>query len=284
MGHNWKVACDGSLEAIYKQAAPMCLVMEAKDNLDMPPITFSEIKVALPPKARKYYDEVEKELFTVIDKDEIETPNQAVAYGQCHQIANGGLYHATPEGQRPLPSNRRPWHDIHRQKDEALVDLVDELQGKPLLVAYLFHHDLARIKATLKKNFNLDVPHIGSGVSTARGAELEEQWNKGQLRVLCGHPQSIAHGLNIQEAGEDIFWYSLTDSLEDYIQYYQRIYRQGFKGRCVRVHHCIAEGTVDEAIMMRLGERARSQQSLKDALIEYREGKRHSKMELDNIL
>lgn len=274
MGKKYKIADNDCRESVYERAAKMCLVMESKDYLDMPPIVFSKIIVQLPSKARIYYDEVEEELFTEIDDDEIEISNKAVAYMSCRQIANGGLYHPTPEGEKPIPTKRRPWYDLHREKDKALVDLVDELQGKPLIVAYEFHHDLLRIKECLKKAFKLKVPHIGSGVSTAEGEKIENDWNAGKIRVLAGHPSSISHGLNLQESGGDIFWYSLTDNLENYLQYIQRIYRQGFKGSCVRIHHCISENTVDEAMMLRLGDKAKNQTDLKDALKEYREGRR----------
>ncbi len=274
MGHDYKIASPESLQIIYRQAAKIALVMEAKDYLDMPPLTYHDIEVVLSSKARQHYDEIEKELFTVIDSDEFEIVNSAMSSMACRQIANGGLYHSTPEGQRPLPAKRRPWHDIHRAKDEALCNLVDELQHKPLLVAYEFRHDLLRIKQCLKKSFNLTVPHIGSGVSAAEGARLEIAWNAGKLRVLAVHPASAAHGINMQQAGEDILWYSLTYSLEYYVQLIRRIYRQGMKGEHVRVHHLIAIDTVDEAMMSRLGAKAARQSSLKDALKAYREGKR----------
>lgn len=277
MGKQWVIASESSREAVYERAAHMCLVMEAKDHLDMPPILYNDVHVTLPKTARTYYEEMEKELFTLIDNNEIEAATAATAMMTCRQIASGGLYHPTPEGMKPIPSRRRPWWDLHREKDTALIDLIDELQHKPLLVAYEFHHDYLRIRESVKKAFGVDVAHIGAGVSAATGAQIERDWNAGRVRVLVGHPTSIALGLNIQECGEDIFWYTLTENMENYIQLIRRIWRQGFKGQHVRVHHCLTTGTVDEAVLMRLRNKTDDEAALKQALKAYREGKRQNR-------
>lgn len=276
MGRQWEIAGEQQKQNIYRRASNMCLVMEAQEYLDMPEIVYSERKIILPPKARQYYNEAEKELFTEIDNDAIEIKNSAVATGACRQIANGAWYHPTPDGAKPLPQARRPYYEIHNAKLEDLVNLSEELAGKPLLIAYDFHHDLVRIRNALMKEFRVkSVPHIGAGVSPAEGEKLEALWNAGKLRWLLGHPDSISHGLNLQEGpGADIAWFAQTWDLEKYLQYVQRIYRQGFKGRCVRVHHLVAENTVDEVMMSRVGVKAKNMQDLKDALKRYREMRR----------
>lgn len=275
-GHEYKINNEEARDTIYRRASHMALVMRSSDYLNLPPITFNDITVTLPRKAMEYYLDIETELFTVIDEDELEIKNAAVASGACRQVASGGLYHPTPEGATTLPSKSRPWYDIHRAKDEAMIDLIEELQGKPLLIAYEFHHDLVRIKEAIKKAFKLKVPHIGSGVSTMQGAKIEADWNAGKLRVLLGQPASMSHGLNMQKSTcEDILWYTPPWSLEAYIQYYQRVWRQGMKGEVMRVHHIVAENTIDEIVVARLGEKNEIQDDLKTALIKYRMQKLH---------
>jgi len=273
-GKKFEIASDKHKDFIYRRAAHMCLVMEAKDYLDMPEIVFVERTVKLPEQAQRHYTEVEEELFTAILEEGVEIKNSAVATGTCRQITGGALYHPRKEGEAPIPQHRRPFWRLHDVKTEALIELIEELQGKPLLVAYDFHHEFVRIKEALKKAFRYDIAHIGSGVSPQQGVAIEAAWNKGQIRVLAGHPGSISHGLNLQEGpGSDICWFTQTWDREQYEQYIQRIWRQGHKGRCVRVHHLIAENTIDEVMMERLALKGRAQADFKTAVTRYRNSK-----------
>ena len=144
--------------------------------------------------------------------------------------------------------------------------MIDELNGKPLLVAYHYQHDLDALRGLLGK----DVPYIGKGVSPTQSKAVERLWNAGKIPVLLGQPASMGHGLNLQESGNDICWFSLTWNLESYIQFIARVWRQGVSGYEVRCHHIIARGTVDEAMLLRLGERADQQIDLRKALRAYR--------------
>jgi SNF2 family DNA or RNA helicase len=271
-GKGYEIASDKHKDYIYRRAAHMCIVMEAKDYLDMPEIVFVERTVQLPPQARLHYQEVEKELFTAIADEGVEIKNSAVATGACRQITGGALYHPRKEGEAPVPQARRPFYRLHDVKTEGLIELIDELQGKPLLVAYDFHHELVRIREAVKKAFKYDIAHIGSGVTPKEGERIEAAWNKGQIRVLAGHPGSISHGLNLQEGpGADICWFTQTWDLEQYLQYIQRLWRQGHKGKCVRIHHLIAEGTIDEVMMERLGLKTQAQTDFKTAVKMYRD-------------
>lgn len=276
-GKQWEIGGEEQKQNIFRRASHMCLVMEAKDYLDMPAITFPTREVILPEKAMRHYLEAEKELFTEIDGGEIEIKNSAVATMTCRQIANGALYHPTPMGEKPLPQHLRPWYHLHDAKIQDLLDLSEELSGKPLLIAYDFHHDLVRIREALMKEFRVKtIPHIGRGVSTEEGERLENLWNAGKLRWLLGQPSSISHGLNLQEGpGSDIYWFAQTWNLETYLQYIQRLYRQGFKGRCVRVHHCVAQNTIEDLVMIpRLQKKDKAQQDFKAAMREYRNSRR----------
>lgn len=276
MGREWKITPPmagekPTEERILKRAAKICLVMQAKDHLDMPPLLMNDIFIQLPKKARLHYEEIERELFTEIDDNALEIVSSAVASMSCRQVASGGIYKPQIEGEKPIPSHRREWHSMHNEKDNALADLVEELQGKPLLIAYEFHHDLVRIREVFKKRFNYDIPHIGAGVSPKAGQVLEEKWNSNKLLALAAQPASIAHGCNLQESRcEDMVWYTPTWNHEWYQQFIQRVWRQGMKGTQFRVHHLIAENTVDEVVVARRSEKGRLEGNMKQALIRYR--------------
>lgn len=265
--YNWLIR-DFSSDLIHKSIAPLVLEMSSKDHLDMPEVVFNDIRVNLPDKAFKHYKKMEKEFFIELDGLEASAEATAQASMKCHQIANGRVYEDIPEGLdedeiREFKKRRKPIQ-IHKSKLEALIDLVDELNGKPLLIAYHYKHDLEAIKSVLG-----DVPYIGSGVNPKQTQKLVADWNDGKLPILVGHPASMAHGLNLQAGGNDICWFSLTWSLEDYLQFNARLYRQGVNGT-VRIHHIIAENTIDEVILSRLYDKDKDQKDLREALREYR--------------
>ncbi len=267
--YNWEIK-DFAAEQIQEAIAPLVLEMSSKDYLDMPELLFNDIIIKLPTKAHKHYKEMEKDFFTELGDSEISAEATAQASMKCHQIANGKIYEDIPEDLdddeiREFKKTRKTIH-VHKAKIEALEDLIDELNGKPLLISYHYKHDLEAIKNLLGK----DIPYIGGGVSPRKSKQLEDDWNAGKLPILLCQPASMAHGLNLQETGNDICWFSLTWNLEYYLQFIFRIWRQGVTGSYVRVHHLIAEGTVDEAMMLRLGERAEQQRDLREALKQYR--------------
>lgn len=267
--YNWEIK-DFAAEEIHKLVAPMVLEMSSSDYLDMPECIYNDIEINLPKKAFKYYKQMEKEFLINLDGKEVSAEAAAQSSMKCHQIANGTVYEDIPEGldedeERAFRRTRKAL-PVHKAKIDALADLMDELNGKPLLIAYHFKHDLEALRKLLGK----DVPYIGSGVKPGRAKELERLWNAGELPVLLGHPDSMSHGLNFQEGGNDVCWYSLTWNLENYIQFIARVWRQGVKGEFVRVHHLIAKGTVDEAMLLRLGARAEQQIDLREAIRKYR--------------
>jgi hypothetical protein len=271
--YSWEIK-DFSAEKIHELVAPMVLEMSADDYLDMPELLFNDIRVELPAKAMSHYKKMEKEFFIELDGSEVSAEAAAQASAKCHQIANGYVYEDVPEGLdedeiRAFKRTRKAIY-VHKAKIEALRDLIDELNGKPLLIAYHYKHDLKALRKLLGK----DVPYIGSGVSPSQAKSIEADWNAGKLPILLGHPASMGHGLNLQECGNDVCFFSLTWDLELYDQFFRRIYRQGVKGNRVRVHHLIAERTTDEAMMLRLGERAREQHDLRTALKKYRKSLR----------
>jgi SNF2 family DNA or RNA helicase len=234
--------------------------LDAEDYLDMPEVIDNVIRVDLPEKARKVYDELEDELFTTVEGQEVTALNVGAAMIKCRQVANGGLY-----TQSETELGRRTWALLHNAKTEALRDLVNELNGEPLLVAYDFQHDLARLQA----EFGRDLPAIGGGTSMKVTGQLETAWNAGRLPVLAAHPAAMGHGLNLQGGGHHVAWYGLTYDYELYDQFIRRVRREGQAHAAVYVHHVVARDTVDEAILRALRAKRKGQNALLDALKTY---------------
>ncbi len=249
----------GAHKAIIQQISKQTMRIDAKDHLDLPPIVYNTVIVQLPPKIRKIYKQLEKQFFTRIDEIPVLLGSSERSYNACRQVANGCLYE--PIKHFSDGKNRKVLA-IHQAKIEALLELISELQGKPVLVAYHYKHDLKQLLDKFGKN----TPYFKSGKDDTK---IVNDWNAKKIPILLGHPQSIAFGLNLQQGGHDIVWFSLTDNLENYLQFNQRIYRQGVR-ESVRIHHLIAKDTIDEAIMIRLKKKDKSQNAFLDAIKEYR--------------
>jgi SNF2 family DNA or RNA helicase len=261
-GFSWNIR-EGVEQEIYERINPLALRMAADDYLDMPALIENNIRVDLPDSVMVMYNQLEEDLIAKIDAKVVVASTAAAASMKCRQVANGGIY-LDPEVQAliKLPKSKREWVNLHTEKVDALADLIDELQGSPLLVAYDFEHDLDRLREKLGQ----DVPYIGGGVSAKRSAELEQLWNAGKLPVLLGHPQAMAHGLNLQEMGNHVCWHSLTWDYELYDQFIRRVLRQGNKSKKVFCHHIMARGTVDEVVLAAVKSKRRGQNALFDAL------------------
>lgn len=276
-GYNWKPRADSETK-IYNKLRPLCLRMEAKDYLQLPPLVGAcgipgaepLVKwVELPPDAQRAYDQMQELLITTLSDEAVTAANAAAASGKCRQIANGGLYAVDSEGRlaSSVPGllhlgSGRSYHQIHEEKVDALEELIEQLQGTPALVAYEFEHDLAR----LLKRFP-GTPHIGGGVSAKRFAEIERGWNAGDIPILFAQPQSVAHGLNLQGTKAHVIWHSIPWDFDVYGQFNGRVFRQGQKYP-VFVHHIAAKGTIDEIILKTLQKKHLVQYNLLAALKE----------------
>lgn len=257
-GFGWKLQ-QGAEERIYKRIAPVVLRLAASDYIDMPMIVERKIEFDLPANVRKIYEQVEDEMFAALDAGKVVAANAAAASSKCRQIANGGVY---LEGDEDSPDGKRKWENLHMLKVDLLEDLVNALQGEPLLVAVDFHHDIDRIR----QRFGKDVPFIGGGVSPKKADEYIDAWNRGEIPLLCGSPQSMSHGVNAQESGFHIAWHSLTWNREFFDQFNGRIARQGQKSKRVFLHIISAKKTVDEAIWHALHNKEKTQNALFEAL------------------
>ena len=237
----------GAEEDIYRKISDITISMRAADHLKMPECVINEVKVKLSAEERQAYDRFKRELVVSLKGEEIDAGNAAVLAGKLSQMANGAVY---GENKRVLPA--------HERKLDALEDLIEAANGKPVLVAYWFKHDLARIQERLRK---LHIPF-----ATLDTAESIVRWNQAELPVALIHPASAGHGLNLQAGGSTIIWFGLTWSLELYQQTNARLWRQGQKADSVVISHIIATGTIDERVMTALQKKDKTQTALIDAV------------------
>lgn len=261
-GFSWNLR-EGADGEIYERVKPLALRMAAEDYIDMPKLIENNIKIELPPDVMKIYLQLENDLIAKLDNGTVRAANAAGASMKCRQVTNGGIYlDQEVKALIKLPKSERDWVDLHDLKTDVIEELVEELQGSPLLVAYDFNHDLSRLQA----RFGKDVPYIGSGVSPKKSKLIEDAWNRGELPLLLAHPASAGHGLNLQESGFHVAFHSMTWDYELYDQFIRRIRRSGQQAKRVYVHHLLAAGTIDEIMLMALKMKNRGQQALFSAL------------------
>ena len=255
----------GEAEVINKKIAPFTIRLSASDHLSLPPLIPNPILIDLPKKVRKQYDELEEQLFLEIDGKDVYPPTAASVCQKLHQICSGNLYEdwdVLELGKVP-PSKKRPYFHLHKEKIHALEELIAELNGKPIFVAYWYHHELIE----LQKHFK-NARVINSKTSDKEAMEIEKQWNSGSIPVLFAQPASVAHGLNFQGAGGDVCWYSLIYDFEVYAQFIARLWRQGAKC-AVRNHFLIIRESIDELIYKKLNKKKGDQQEFFDLLDVY---------------
>lgn len=243
-------AKEGAEAAIYARLAPLALRADARDHLDLPELVENVIKITLPPEARRVYRELEKDLLVQVGEGLVTAKNTGVALGKCRQVASGALYLESGLGERlALKRHKgiREYYELHGAKLDAVEDVLNELQGTPVIIAYEFQHDYARLQARF--GGKADLPHIGKGVTATQGRAVQAAWNAGEIPVLLAHTNSISHGLNLQNAGNHVIWFTLTWDYEAYDQLVRRVLRQGSKHKRVFSHLLIAEGTVEEHVL-----------------------------------
>jgi SNF2 family DNA or RNA helicase len=239
--------------AVSTKIADIALRLQAEDYLSMPAISYNVIPVELPGYARGTYEQLSKELVAKTNGNAVLTAaNAAAAVMKLRQITNGWAYHEGGESAF-----------VHNAKVNALAELVEEMQGTPLLVAVAFLHEVPAIKEALEDVLppGQQVPYLGGGVTRAAADKIIEDWNAGKLPVLLAHPTSVAHGLNLQAGGHAVCWFGLTWNLEEHIQFNARVYRQG-QTKPVVIHYLTAQGTVDEDIAKALAEKADVQSAI----------------------
>ena len=236
----------GAEEKIYDKISDITISMKAKDPLNMPELISTEYPVYMSEDERRVYEKLKKEFVLELKDGEVTAANAAALSGKLCQLSNGAIYNDDGE-----------IIEIHDRKLDALEDIIESMNGKPLLVAYWFKHDLERIS---KRLHSLHIPFAKLDTE-----ESIRRWNRGELPVALIHPASAGHGLNLQDGGSTFVWYGLTWSLELYQQANARLWRQGQKNTVV-ILHIITKGTIDEKIMQALSDKDSTQQALIEAV------------------
>jgi SNF2 family DNA or RNA helicase len=240
----------GAFDEIVEKISPLILQLSADDYLAMPQLKYMDVPVTLPRESMERYRSVEDDFLSIADSGNIIASNAAVAGIKCRQLANGAVY---DENRNVIP--------IHEAKLDALEDLLEELSGAPALIMYEFQHDADRIMERIGKQ-----PIFSSGLSRAKLDTLVNEFNAGRLPIILGHPASMGHGLNLQQACHHIIWFGIPWNLEHYDQAIARIYRQGQKSGTVFVYHIVAKDTLDERVLKVLSGKDRTQQAVLSSL------------------
>lgn len=237
----------GAEEEIYDKISDITISMKAIDYLDMPELISTEYPVYLDEKETERYQNLKKELVMESDEHEVTASNAAALSNKLSQMANGAVY-----------SDDETVVEIHDKKLDALEDIIESANGKPILVAYWYKHDYSRIVERLKK-LNVEYMKIDSDESITK-------WNNREIPVGLIHPASAGHGLNLQQGGNTMVWFGLSWSLELYQQCVCRLYRQGQTEGTVTIIHIITKDTIDERIMKALSDKDTTQASLIEAV------------------
>lgn len=252
----YKIRSNGE-ERIYRKIEDICMSMKAKDYLDLPPRINNYVEIEFSAKLKKQYDDFEREqvLELIEGEGEITAMNAAALSNKLLQFANGAVYDAD-----------RNVHFVHDLKLDAAEELVEAAQGKPVLIAWTYKHDFARLMKRLKK-------YDPKPLKTEKDID---DWNAGKIRVMLMHPASGGHGLNLQAGGNIIVWYGQTWSLELYQQFNARLDRQGQTETTV-VNHIVAKGTIDGDVVKAIRGKATEQDGLmaaiKSRIKQYNNGK-----------
>jgi SNF2 family DNA or RNA helicase len=246
MRYNWEPK-PGSEERIYDKIRDMTVTLRSSDYLDIPDTALEDVEVTMPDNAQAAYKELETEFLTATPEGEVVARNAAVLAGKLHQIAGGGAYN--DDGSRS---------ELHTEKIDALQKIITKLK-EPVLVACNYVHERERVCAAIRGSVN--------------GAEfkgdIEQAWNSGSIPVLVADPRSMGHGLNLQQGGRTVVWYSPTWSRELYDQFNARVARKG-QAQQPLIYRILAKGTIDEAIVETLRERGDAQHEMLRVMANYR--------------
>ena len=229
---------------IHKLIDDIVISLNVDDYLEMPDRIDTAIRVQLPPSRMVEYKQLEREFLIQINDNEIVAYNAATLAGKLLQYCNGAMY----------TDELKNWTEIHTAKLDALDEILEDNQDENLLIAYNYKTDLIRLKARYPDAVVLD-----------KNPDTITEWNNGNIQMLLAHPASAGHGLNLQHGGSIIVWFGLNWSLELYQQFNGRLHRQG-QTKPVRVVHIVADGCIDDKVMIAISNKAQTQQDLLDAL------------------
>lgn len=244
MGYRYTIR-PGCADKIHALLADKVISMDAEDYLELPDRIDLTTRVTLPPAALKAYKELEKTLLTELDSgEEVEAITAAALANKMLQMSNGGAYY----------DEHKNWAEVHKEKLDALSDIVDDNPNENILVAYNYRFDLERLLKRFPQAEVLD-----------KQQSTIDRWNRGEIKMLLAHPASAGHGLNLQSGGSMIVWFGLNWSLELYQQFNARLHRQG-QTKPVRIIHIVSNETIDDRVLGVLRDKDATQSSLLNAL------------------
>ena len=249
---------EGAAQEIQQRISDICISMKSEDYLQLPELVYDLVPVQLDPKAKKAYDEMEREMLLQIDEEVIDAGSAAALSNKLLQLCNGAVY-----------SDADKWVQLHDCKLEAFMELIERLNGQPALVFYNFKHDRERLLKVLGK--------AKKRVRVLQKPEDADAWNRRELDVLLAHPASCAYGLNLQQGGNHVIWFGLNWSLELFLQANKRLHRQG-QTSTVFVHELAVQDSRDTDVIAALQDKDATQdaliESLKVRIKKVKEGKK----------
>jgi hypothetical protein len=252
----------GAEKRIVDRIAPYWFAMDDADYAQLPPLVDVPHELELEPAQRKLYERMKKAMIAELPEGIVTASNSASCYSKLAQMANGAVY---------VGDNKQAVSHIHDLKLDAIEDLLEELNGEPLLVAYEFNHDFDRLRERFgvldPKTGRKALPYLGKGTSAADEDRWIRMWNKGELPMLCAHPASAGHGLNMQGASAaNVCWFGIPWDYELYDQFIRRIRRDGTQALQIFNHLLIVKGTIDELKLLALAGKDLTQSGLMRAL------------------
>lgn len=245
---------------IERKIADITLKMDTKDHLDMPDLITTDYEIELPKKLMDIYKTFEKDFFAEFDSgNELEVFSQASKSNKCRQMCNGTVY---------LDKDRTLWENFHDLKLDALDQNIKRANGQPVLCSYVFRSDAARIMEKFKKLKPVNLTDVKPKDITKTIAK----WNRGEIKLLLGHPQSMAFGLDgLQQSGSILITYGLIWSPRINQQLVGRLHRSG-QSRPVTVIRLICSNTLDVAVKLSVDSGIDMAEGMKLAVDLYRKG------------
>lgn len=252
----------GAERRILERLAPYWFEMLEEDYAQLPPLVDVTHELLFEPAGRKLYDKMKRDMIATLPEGIVTAANAAACYSKLSQMANGAVY---------VGDDKEAVSFVHDEKLDAVEDLLEELNGEPLLIAYEFNHDLERLRERFgvvdPKTKQKVIPYLGKGTTSKQETAWIAAWNRGELPLLCAHPASAGHGLNMQGASAaNVCWFGITWDYELYDQFIRRIWRDGTRAVQVFNHLLVMQDTIDELKYAALCNKEMTQSSLLRAL------------------
>lgn len=234
---------------ILKHIKHQAIVLKAEDHIEIPKVTMVPKFIQLPPKAKKIYDQINKEFCATIDKKEIVAETAATMAGLLHQICNGAMYYMQDPTEPYTLAIKRGFHILHKEKVEVLKGLIDEYQDRQILIGYKFQND----KAILEKEFGKKITFFNNAKTKKAKMTIQDKWNAGRIKILAGEITSLGFGLNLQKSSANVVvFYSVTANFEATDQFIRRLQRSGNKEKNIRVHPILCKDHYDHLITWKM--------------------------------